>query len=149
MLSHTTLWADSADVKLMIFSRKNKKNISKCCTLKVLPSLQSVYYWYPIYPRYSDSSTPYQTCSKIWTSTIYYLMLYLKIAGWVANSGDPDEMQHSAASHLGLLCLLVPFCLNMYGKYAILDFCISHFARAISRSGNFIIGAIGSDKWLR
>ena len=33
-------------------------------------------------------------------------MLCLKIAGCVANSVDPDEMPHSAASQLGLLCLL-------------------------------------------
>ena len=28
------------------------------------------------------------------------------IAGWVANSVDPDQMQHSVASDLGLHCLL-------------------------------------------
>ena len=43
---------------------------------------------------------PYHICSKIWTSTIYYPSLCLKIAGWVANSVDPDETWHSAASHL-------------------------------------------------
>ena len=43
-------------------------------------------------------------------------MLCLKIAGRVANSVDPDEMPHSAASHLGLHCLLRPFCPNAYGK---------------------------------
>ena len=57
-----------------------------------------------------------------WTSTIYYLMLCLKIAGWVANSVDPDEMLHSAASHLGLHCLLRPVCLNTYGKDGIFCF---------------------------
>ena len=31
-----------------------------------------------------------------------------KIAGWVANSVDPDETPHSAASHLGQYCLLRP-----------------------------------------
>ena len=49
--------------------------------------------------------------SKIWTSKIYYPMLCLKIAGWVANSIDTDEMPYSAASHLGLQCLLRPVCL--------------------------------------
>ena len=44
-------------------------------------------------------------------------MLCLKIAGWVANSVDPDETPHSAASHLGLYCLLRPVCPNTYGKY--------------------------------
>ena len=44
-------------------------------------------------------------------------MLCLKIAGWVANSVDPDETPHSVASHLGLYCLLMPVCPNTYGKY--------------------------------
>ena len=35
----------------------------------------------------------------------------------MANSVDPDEMPHSAASHLGLNCLLRPVCPNTYGKY--------------------------------
>ena len=65
-------------------------------------------------------STPYHTCSNIWTSTIYYLkMLCLKIAGWVANSVDPDEMQCFASSYLGLHCLLRPVCPNTYGKCGI------------------------------
>ena len=66
-----------------------------------------------IYPKYSDTSTPYHTYSKI-----YYLMC-LKIAGLVANSIDPDEMPHSAASHLGLHCLLRPVCPNTHCKYGI------------------------------
>ena len=41
----------------------------------------------------------------------------LKIAGCVANSVDPDETPRSAASHLGLYCLLRPVCPNTYGKY--------------------------------
>ena len=44
-------------------------------------------------------------------------MLCLKIAGLVANSVDPDETPHSAASHLGLYCLLRHVCPNIYGKY--------------------------------
>ena len=47
-------------------------------------------------------------------------MLYLKIAGRVANRVDPDEMLHYAASHLGLCCLLRPVCPNTYGEYGIL-----------------------------
>ena len=35
----------------------------------------------------------------------------------MANSVDPDETLHSAASHLGLHCLLRPVCPNTYGKY--------------------------------
>ena len=57
---------------------------------------------YRIYPKYSDTSAPYHICSKIWTGTIHYPMLCLKIAGWVANSVDPDETPRSVASHLGL-----------------------------------------------
>ena len=72
---------------------------------------------YHNYPKYLDTSTPYRTYSKIWTSTIYYPMLCLKIAGWVANSVDPEEITHFAASHLGLHCLLRPVCLNTYDKY--------------------------------
>ena len=75
---------------------------------------------YRIYRKYSDTSTPYHLCSKIWASTIHYPMLCLKIAGWVANSVDPDETPRSAASHLGLYCLLRPVCPNIYGKYGIL-----------------------------
>ena len=74
---------------------------------------------YRIYPKYSDTSTPYHICSKIWTSTIHYPVLCLKIAGWVANSVNPDETPHSVASHLGLYCLLRPVCPNIYGKYGI------------------------------
>ena len=44
-------------------------------------------------------------------------MLGLQIAGWVANSEDPDETPQNAASHLGLHCLLRPICPNTYGKY--------------------------------
>ena len=72
--------------------------------------------WFSIYPKYSDTSTPYHICSKIWTSTIHYPMLCLKIAGWVANSVNPDETLRSASSHLGLYCLLKPVCLNTYGS---------------------------------
>ena len=35
----------------------------------------------------------------------------------MANSADSDETPHSAASHLGLHCLLRPVCPNSYGKY--------------------------------
>ena len=69
---------------------------------------------YHIYPKYLDISTPYHTYSKIWTNTIYCPMMCLKIAGWVANSVDPDETPHSAASHLGLNCLFRAVCLKTY-----------------------------------
>ena len=38
----------------------------------------------------------------------------------MAKSVDPDETPRSAASQLGLYCLLRPVCLNTYGKYGIL-----------------------------
>ena len=60
---------------------------------------------------------PYHICSKIWTSTIHYPMLCLKIAGWVANSIDTVETPRSAASLLGLNCLFRPVCPNTYDKY--------------------------------
>ena len=41
---------------------------------------------YRIELKYLDTSN-----SKIWTKTIYYPMLCLHIAGWVANSVDPDN----------------------------------------------------------
>ena len=74
---------------------------------------------YRIHSKYSDTSTPYHICSKIWTSTIHYPLLCLKIAGWVANSVDPDETPRSAASQLGLYGYLRPVCPNTYGKYCI------------------------------
>ena len=78
------------------------------------------FYWnrvYHIYRKYLDTLTSYHTCSRIWTSTTYYLLLCLKIAGWVANRADPDEMPQFAASHQGLRCLLRPVCPNTYDKY--------------------------------
>ena len=44
-------------------------------------------------------------------------MLCLKIAGWVTNSVDPDEVSHPVASHLRLHGLLRPVCPNTYSKY--------------------------------
>ena len=36
---------------------------------------------------------------------IYDVFLFLKVVLILANSADPDEMQHYAAFHLGLHCL--------------------------------------------
>ena len=55
---------------------------------------------YIIYPKYSDTSTPYHTSSKIWTSTIYDSVLCLKIVGYVANSVDPAFCGASPGSAL-------------------------------------------------
>ena len=76
-----------------IFTRRHNltnKYISVSSTNQAC--MQSVKYL--IYPKYSGTLTPYHTCSKIWTSTIYYPLLCLKIAGLVA-------------SYLGLHCLRV------------------------------------------
>ena len=43
----------------------------------------------------------------------------------MANSVDPDETPRSAASHLGLHCLLRPVCTNTYGKYGICTYILS------------------------
>ena len=51
------------------------------------------------------------------TNTINYQMLCLKVAGWVANSEDPEEMPHSVASNMVLHCLFRPVHLNTHGKY--------------------------------
>ena len=72
---------------------------------------------YHIYPKYSDTSAPNHTFSKSWTITIFYPILCLNIAGGLTISVDPDETSLSAASHLGLHCLLRPVCPNTYVKY--------------------------------
>ena len=40
-----------------------------------------------------------------------------KIAGWVANSIDPDQLPRSGMSDLDLYCLLRSICPNMWNKY--------------------------------
>ena len=40
--------------------------------------------FYHIYPKYSDTSTPSQTWSKIWTSTIYYPILIVSKNCWMS-----------------------------------------------------------------
>ena len=72
---------------------------------------------YRMYHKYLDILPPYHTYPKIGTSAIYYLLLCLQNAGWVANSADPDETPRSAASHLGLHCFLRLVCPNTYNIY--------------------------------
>ena len=60
---------------------------------------------YRIYPKYWDILTKYHTCPKFLTP-VYHLLMGLKIAGWVANSVDPDQMLLFAASDLGIHFLL-------------------------------------------
>ena len=64
-----------------LFSLKNKTKIK-------VSFGNMVRFIYRIYPEYSDNSTPYHNCTKFWTSTVYYPMLCLKIAGSVANRVD-------------------------------------------------------------
>ena len=86
-----------------MFTERNHEHLNEN-----IQNQKSVYH---INPKHLGTSTRYHSCSKIWTRTIYYLMLCLKIAGWVANSVDSDETSHSAPhsvpSHLGLQCLFV------------------------------------------
>ena len=57
----------------------------------------------------------------------------------MANSVDPDETPRSAASHLGLYCLLRPVCPNTYGKYStstcflICYYCVTYWCHIISK----------------
>ena len=52
------------------------------------------------------------------------MSMCLNISGRVANGVDPDQMPHSAASDLGLHCLLRHVCLNTLGsiQYLLLAF---------------------------
>ena len=110
------VWADSVQKGLGAQKSKQELGVTIVASL-VEKSCQASQFIYCIYPKYSDTSTPYHICSKIWTSTIHYPMLCLKIDGWVANSVDQDETPRSAASNLGLYCLLRHICSNIYGKY--------------------------------
>ena len=109
-----------------MFDKKKKKKKTQKTDVMNNVELHEMDHYYRIYPKYSDTSTPYHICTKIWTSTTHYPMLCLKIAGWMANSVDPDEMPRSAASHLGLYFLLRPVCPNIYGKYGMIILSIHH-----------------------
>ena len=76
-----------------------KKQQTKCRQLRLCLALSGTVNEYRIYPKYLDTSTLYHTCSKIWTSTIYYpiCLKYCCMCG---------KQTLSAASHLGLQCLL-------------------------------------------
>ena len=58
----------------------------------------------------------------------------------MANSVDPDETPRSAASHLGLNCLLRPVCPNTYGKYGNLN-------RILCKNTTIIIYYNKTTKW--
>ena len=59
-----------------------------------------------ISPRYWSSKFPYHTCLTFEQSPFDLLSVCLKYTGWTANSVDPDQTPRSAASDLGLHCLL-------------------------------------------
>ena len=63
-------------------------------------------YEYHIFHRISNTLAPYITCLKHRIGAFFYLLICLKAARRMANSGDPDQTPHSAASDLGLQCLL-------------------------------------------
>ena len=73
-----------------------------------------------IYPKYLNIWTTYHTCSKIWTSLFYYLIMCPKIAGWVKSCVDPDQTWHSVVSDLSLPQLLKPVFQITWGKYGII-----------------------------
>ena len=51
----------------------------------------------------------------------------------MANSVDPDQMPHSAASDLGVHCLLRPVCSNTYeGKCSRFDFFVAFYRENIA-----------------
>ena len=60
----------------------------------------------------------------------------------MANSVDPDETPRSAASHLGLYCLLRPVYPNTYGKYGTDDVLHSHTQFIILIFSKFAIAAL-------
>ena len=72
---------------------------------------------YRIHPKYSGSITPDHTYSKICTSLLYYLSECLKTGGRMANSVDPYQTPRSAASDLGLQCLLGHVYVHISSKY--------------------------------
>ena len=43
--------------------------------------------------------------SQILVHSLWHVCIEKKMAKLFANSGDPNKMQHSAASHVGLHCL--------------------------------------------
>ena len=74
----------------------------------------SYYLSYLIYAKYWDTLSTYNSCLTIFeivhSSTpldVSKILLY-----GMANSVDPDQMLHSAASDLGLHCLQRPICPN-------------------------------------
>ena len=74
----------------ILFSGKNKKNISKCRLLKILPRVLSVKLEF----------------------AFYYILPCIKPTGLEANSEEPNQMSHSAVYDLGLHRWLRPVCLN-------------------------------------
>ena len=55
-----------------------------------------------------DTLIPHYICCKLRTNLFFYILMSVKITGWLTNNADPDQMLHSVASDLGLHCLLRP-----------------------------------------
>ena len=84
-VTFTTLWANSADGKLMIcfllfpenrFSGKNQKSVSICCLLKILPRVQRI-------PMSAQHSSRYGKNSINNFDNIHYFLP--KLILWVLN----------------------------------------------------------------
>ena len=96
-------------------SRSDCMDANAHLDLRCLHSTQEPFYHvahhmnFYIYPKYWDTLTTYLTSPKIWMSVLLHAVV-LKTAGLKANSGDLQQMQHSVASFLGLLCLLRLVC---------------------------------------
>ena len=45
-----------------------------------------------IHAKLYESATSYSTCPKILNKSIFYLLMFLKTAEWVANNVDSDQM---------------------------------------------------------
>ena len=82
-------WGASNKYPQHMFSLRNKKDIS-IFRMKKVPYL------------------------LLW-SLFHYLLMWLKTAGWVASSTDPDRTSHSVVSDLGLYCLHRSVCPNTQG----------------------------------
>ena len=50
-----------------------------------------------------------------WTSLFDHMIICLRIVRQVANNADPDQTPRSAASDLGLHCLVRPVCPHILG----------------------------------
>ena len=50
--------------------------------------------------------------SKHLNNSIWLMLMWLKIAGWVTSREDPDQVLQNATADLGLNCLIIHVCLK-------------------------------------